>query len=188
MKKLIKVGDIAPVIDTKDLWGNKISVPANGKWVYLSFHRFAACPFCNLRTNELKRHYESFEKYNIEVIAIWPSDKDSLLHHAGGDKSPFPMLSDKNKNIYRAYGVTESSFIGAVRLLLHPQLIFKALRNKHKNIEVDADPNLMPASFLIDPVGTIQLAYYGKHFGDHPKIESILQIVKIMKIIYNSVF
>lgn len=62
--------------------------------------------------------------------------------------------------------------------MLHPQLIFNAIRNKHKNIEIDADPKLMPASFLIDPDGIIQLAYHGKHFGDHPKIESILQFVK----------
>lgn len=178
MNRIIKVGDTAPAFHATDLWGNKVSTPANGKWVYLSFHRFAACPFCNLRTNELIRHYESFEKHNIEVITIWPSDKDSLLRHAGSEKTPFPMLSDKSKSIYKAYGVTESSFMGAIRLLLHPQLIVNAMRNKHKNIEIDADPKLMPASFLVDPDGIVQLAYYGKHFGDHPKIESLLQLVK----------
>ena len=178
MKRIIKVGDTAPVIYTSDVWGNNISTPANGKWIYLSFHRFAACPFCNLRTNELIRHYNHFEKHNIEVVSIWPSDKHSLLRYAGSEKSPFPMLSDKNKGIYKVYGVTESSFMGAMRLLLHPQLIFNALRNKLKNIEIDADPKLMPASFLVDPDGIIQLAYYGKHFGDHPKIESIFQHTK----------
>ena len=178
MKRIIKAGDTAPAIHTADLCGNKISIPANGKWVYLSFHRFAACPFCNLRTNELIRHYERFEKHNIEVLSIWPSDKDSLLRYAGREKSPFPMLSDRNKRIYKVYGVTESSFIGAIRLLHHPQLIVNAIRSKHKNMEVDADPKLMPASFLVDPDGIIQLAYYGKHFGDHPKIESVLQFVK----------
>jgi thioredoxin-dependent peroxiredoxin len=178
MKRIIKVGDVAPAIHTSDLWGNQISTPAKGKWIYLSFHRFAACPFCNLRTNELIRHYELFEKHNIEVISIWPSDKDSLMRYAGSEKSPFPMLSDKNKSIYKAYGVTESSFTGAIRLLLHPQLIVDAIKNKDKNIEIDADPKLMPASFLVDPDGIIQMAYYGRHFGDHPKIESILQFIK----------
>lgn len=178
MNKIIKIGDTAPVINTTDLWGNNVSIPANDKWVYLSFHRFAACPFCNLRTNELIKNYELFEKRNIKVISLWPSDKDSLLRHAGSEKTPFPMLSDKNKNIYKAYGVTESSFTGAIKLLLHPQLIVNALKNKHKNIEIDADPKLMPASFLIDSDGIIQMAYYGKHFGDHPTIETILQYVK----------
>jgi peroxiredoxin len=178
MKKMINVGDSAPAIYTSDLWGRNINVPANDKWMYLSFHRFAACPFCNLRTKEMIRHYERFEKHQIEVVSIWPSDKDSLLRYAGSIKPPFPMLSDKNKRIYKAYGVTESSITGAVRLLLHPRLIFNALKYKHKNIEVDADPKLMPAGFLVAPNGIIQMAYYGKHFGDHPKIETILQSVK----------
>ncbi|MBK6263850.1 redoxin domain-containing protein [Marivirga sp. S37H4] len=178
MSIIIKVGDNAPAIHATDVWGNNISVPSNDKWIYLSFHRFAACPYCNLRTNELIRHYERFKKLNIEVVSIWPSDKDNLLRHAGSEKTPFPMLSDKNKSIYKAYGVTESSFMGGMRLLLHPQLMLNAIRNKHKNIEIDADPKLMPASFLVDPNGIIQLAYYGKHFGDHPKIELILQQLK----------
>lgn len=178
MKRMLQIGDTAPAIYTSDLWGNEISVPAKDKWIYVSFHRFAACPFCNLRTHELIRHYELFEKHNVEVISIWPSEKDSLLQHTAGEKSPFPMLSDKNKSIYKAYGVTESSLSGAVRLLLHPRLIFDALRKKGKTIEIDADPKLMPASFLIDPEGLVQLAYYGKHYGDHPTIESVLQHMK----------
>ena len=178
MKRIIRVGDTAPAIQATDLWGNVISVPAKDKWTYLSFHRFAACPFCNLRTNELIRHYDSFRKKDIEVISLWPSDKDNLLRYAGSEKSPFPMLSDKHKSIYQAYGVTESSWVGATRLLLHPQLILNALRHKHKDMEIDADPNLMPASFLVNPDGITQMAYYGKHFGDHPTIESIFQSIK----------
>lgn len=178
MKKIIKLGDKAPVLQASDLWNHKITVPNNGQWFFLSFHRFAACPFCNLRTNELIRNHETFEKKNIEIVSIWPSAKENLLLHAGNEKTPFPMLSDQEKRFYKAYGVTESSFAGAIKLLLHPQLMVKALKAKHKNIKVDADPNLMPASFLIDPEGIVQMAYYGKHFGDHPTIDSILSVVK----------
>jgi len=125
----------------------------------------------------LIRHYELFENHNVEVISIWPSEKEILLRYAASEKSPFPMVSDKKKSIYKAYGVSESSFSGAIRLLFHPKLIFKALRKNQKNIEIDADPKLMPASFLVAPDGIVQMAYYGKHFGDHPKIKSILQSI-----------
>ncbi|MEQ8471755.1 MAG: peroxiredoxin-like family protein [Marinoscillum sp.] len=178
MTKTIKMGDPAPAISTTDLWGTPVDIPAPGQWIYLSFHRFAACPFCNLRTNELIRNYPRFKQLNTEIISLWPSDKDHLLRHAGSEKPPFPMLSDQHKHLYKAYGVTESSWIGAVRLLLHPGLVLDALKNKHENIEADADPTLMPASFLVDPDGIIQFAYYGKHIGDHPPIDSILQVVK----------
>lgn len=178
MKRIIKTGNTAPKIHTTDLWGNKISVPANYTWYYLSFHRFAACPFCNLRTNELTRNYELFKKHNIEVVSIWPSDKDHLLRFIGKEKSPFPMLSDKKRRIYKAYGVIESSLVGGIRLLAHPKILFNAMKNTYKNMSIDEDVKLMPASFLVDPNGVIQMAHYGKHFGDHPKIESILQCIK----------
>ena len=179
MKKILKIGDETPVIYESDIWGREVNVPANGSWIYLSFHRFAACPFCNLRTNELIQNYDLFQNHNIEIISVWPSPKESLLRYAGSEKTPFPMLSGNNKSIYRAYGVTESSFIGAVRLLLHPQLITDTIKTKPKGIAIDSDPKLMPASFLIEPDGFIRMAYYGKHYGDHPKIKSVIQSIKL---------
>lgn len=174
MTKLIHVGDRAPILHEIDVWGNSISVPAQDKWFYLSFHRFAACPFCNLRTNELIRNYEHFQKNKVEIISLWPSSKENVLQFAGNETTPFPLISDPKKRIYEAYGVAESSFSGVVRLLLHPKLIFNAIKNKRDDIALDADPKLMPASFLISPDGIVKMAYYGKHFGDHPKIQTIL--------------
>ncbi|GLR17262.1 redoxin domain-containing protein [Portibacter lacus] len=178
MKRNLTVGDSAPPIQNIDIWDEEVKVPASDKWTYLSFHRFAACPFCNLRINQLRHQYEEFKKRNIRIIAVWPSDKDLLLHNADGAKMPFPMLSNANKQIYKDYGVTESSLMGAARLFLHPFLILKAIKNKVEKITVDADPNLMPASFLIDQEGRIKMAYYGKHFGDHPEIETIFSFLK----------
>lgn len=169
---------MVPVIQVIDVWGNSISVPAMDKWFYLSFHRFAACPFCNLRTNELVQNHELLQKNKVEIVSLWPSNKENLLQFAGNETTPFPLISDKNKRIYEAYGVTESSYTGAIRLFLHPQLIFNAKKNKRDDLELDADPKLMPASFLINPDGIVKMSYYGKHFGDHPKIESILNHIK----------
>ena len=177
MRKVIHVGDTAPGFQGMDVWGNSTSIPVTDKWTYLSFHRFAACPFCNLRTNELIQNYERFQEQKVEIVSLWPSSKENLLQFAGDEKTPFPLISDQNKRIYKAYGVTISSFAGAIRLLLHPTLVFNAIKNKRDGIAFDADQNLMPASFLINPDGIVTMAYYGKHFGDHPKIQAILNHV-----------
>ena len=181
MKVSLKAGDIAPPIHTADIWDEKVSVPSLSDWTYLSFHRFADCPFCNLRTNELVKNYNQFKQQKIAIVSIWPSEKEKLLQHDRGNSAPFPMLSDQEKIIYKAYGVTESSFLGAARLLLHPSTIANALKNKRKKIEVDADPKLLPASFLISPEGIVAMSFYGKHFGDHPTIQSIFESKKRIK-------
>lgn len=176
MKNLLKVGATAPIILEKDLWENVVKVPNEKQWVYLSFHRFASCPFCNLRTNELIRNYPKFKEKQIEIITIWPSKKELLLEHSNPDSAVFPILSDPKKHLYKAYGVKESSLKGAIRLLKHPRLIWEALTQSNKKLEIDSDPTLMPASFLIDPNGIIRMAYYGKHYVDHPSVKSILSI------------
>jgi len=177
MRKVIHVGDTAPILQVTDVWGKTVSIPDSEKWTYLSFHRFAACPFCNLRTNELIRNYERFQQNRVEVVSLWPSSKDHLLQFAGDEPTPFPLISDEKMQIYKAYGVTESSFVGAFRLLLHPKLMVGALKSRRKDIDFDGDPKLMPASFLIDPEGRVKMAYYGRHFGDHPDIQTILDHV-----------
>ena len=48
-------------------------------------------------------------------------------------------------------------------------------------MKIDADPKLMPASFLINPSGEIKMAYYGKHYADHAKVETIFENVELYK-------
>ena len=56
----------------------------------------------------------------------------------------------------------------------HPRLMYDAMKGKYKEIEVEADPKLMPASFLIAPDGVVKMA----HYGDHPIIETMLEFTK----------
>lgn len=64
-----------------------------------------------------------------------------------------------------------------LRLLFYPKLVKKAMEYKYDNPEIDGDSNLLPAEFLIDPKGNIAIAYYGKHYGDHIKIDKLINFV-----------
>ena len=61
-----------------------------GKQYMLSFFRFASCPFCNLRVNELVRRFGEFGK-DFTIIAVFTSPLDILARHAGGHNAPFPI-------------------------------------------------------------------------------------------------
>ena len=178
MKNILQSGDLAPTIDTTDIWGSPAISPKAEKWTYVSFHRFASCPFCNLRTNELIRTYSLFQENDIEIISIWPSSTTNMLKYVGSEQTPFSLVSDPKKRLFEQFGVIKSSRLGALKLLLHPKLVVDALKIKHKKMEIDSDPNLFPAGFLIDSNGIVQLAHYGKHFGDHALINELFQVVK----------
>jgi peroxiredoxin len=167
----------APTSSVIDIWDNTIDIPNSEQWIYLSFHRFADCPFCNLRTHELIKNIEKFNEKNIKIISIWPSEKRKLLQHSDNSTIGFHLVSDLDKKLYRMYHVTQSSVLGGLRMLMQPNLIFKSMRYMKKSMAIDSDPTLMPASFLIDPKGLLRLVHYGKNYGDHPEIESIFKVV-----------
>lgn len=172
---MLRIGETAPKFAIKDIHDTAVSLLQN-KYSFVSFHRFAACPFCVLRTRELIKAYPLFVQNNIEIISIWPSSTSNMLKYVGTENTPFPLIADSKKELFKKYHVVKSSGLSSLKLMLHPTHIYKALIGKYKNIEVDADPNLLPADFLVSPKGEILLAYYGKHFGDHVDIQQILSI------------
>ncbi len=172
---MLQTGQIAPNFIFKDINGSEVSLLQN-KYNFVSFHRFAACPFCVLRTRELINAYPQFEQNNIEIISIWPSSKNNMLKYVGTENAPFSMIADNKKELFEKYHVIHSSGLSAIKLMLHPLQILRAIKGKYRNMEVDANPNLLPAEFLVSPQGKILFTYYGKHFGDHADIQQILNI------------
>lgn len=177
----LKEGDQATGWSGVDVWQRDVSWPDGKTWYYLSFHRFASCPFCQLRTHELIKNHHRFLEKNVEIISIWPSTPELLLEYAGGDQTPFPMISDPQKQIYRSFGVVHKGLSGALRLMFHPGLILNSMKSRKGDIKPDADPMLFPAGFLIDPEGRVAMAYYGRHYGDHTPIDSILSHTNFKK-------
>jgi len=72
----------------------------NGNPFMLSFLRFASCPFCNLRVNELVRRFGEFSD-DFTIVAIFDSPLDNLTRHAEGHEAPFPVLADESNQYYR---------------------------------------------------------------------------------------
>lgn len=175
--KNIKEGFSAPKFKTTDIFGEQVSLPNNEKWVYLSFHRFSACPLCNLRTHELIKAYDEFRLSNIEIYSIWPSGKESMMEYVGKIEAPFPLIADPGMRLFKLYGVLHRSNIPMKGIRKEPKIWLNALKYKFKKFKVDGDGKLHPAGFLINPDGKVEIAYYGSHFGDHQAIEGVLSKV-----------
>lgn len=171
---LLKNGENAPAFKITDLKGKKTEVPVAGKWTFVSFHRFAACPFCVLRTHELIKASTSFSENNIEIISLWPSSEKNMKKFIGSNNTPFSLIADPEKKIYKKYGVTKSSMLSLIKLFIRPALLINTLKHMYINMKIDSRPDLLPAEFLINPEGKITIAHYGQHYGDHLPIPEII--------------
>lgn len=167
-------GQTAPDFKTEDVWGNSIDLrDYKGHKLMISFYRFSACPFCNMRVNKLMIECAAFEERGLKMVSFWQSPKESILKHVGKKNPPFPMIPDPLKEIYKLYRV-ETNWKGSIKLMMHdPSMAIEAMKGGFDPKTVDGEKNLIPADFLINPDLTINKAFYGKHIGDHIPLADI---------------
>lgn len=144
-----------------------------GKRFLLSFFRFAACPFCNLRVHELATRFEEFGG-NFTVVAIFDSSPENLRRHARRHHAPFPILADEQNIYYRRFGV-ERSLAGTLKgAAVHLPSVLNALFAKgYWPTSFGGALTTMPANFLVDETGIIRVAHYGRDEGDHLPFEQV---------------
>ena len=136
----------------------------------LSFFRFASCTFCNLRLHELVQRFAEFGD-DFTVVAVFDSPLDNLVRHADGHKAPFPILADESNRYYKEYRI-ERSISGVLKgMLLRMPTLMKSMLMGYVPTTIKGSMITMPADFLIDRHGVIQVAHYGNHEGDHLPFE-----------------
>lgn len=169
----MKSGDIAPVIELSAIDGSTFnSRQLAGRRYLVTFFRFATCPFCNMRVAEMVRRRQELGE-NFEIVAVFEADLPHLQKHAGRHLASFPILADPEAVSYRQYGIGKS-FFGVIKgFVSRIHVALTGMLRGYIPREISSRLLTMPASFLVDEHGVIQLAYYGRDEGDHLSFESI---------------
>jgi peroxiredoxin Q/BCP len=143
-----------------------------GKPFMLSFLRFASCPFCNLRINELVRRFDEFGN-DFTVIAVFDSPLDNLMRHAEGHQAPFPILADEKNKYYKEYAI-EHSVSGVLKgIFMRMPTLLNGMLKGYIPTTIKGSMTTMPADFLVDREGVIQVAHYGEDEGDHLSFDTV---------------
>jgi len=174
MSRLV-YGNVAPQFQVTSFQGEAIHLESyKGRYVLLSFYRYASCPFCNLRIHESIQKNDHFRSLGLEMIAVFQSPDDKLAEYVGKQPLNYPIIGDPDLQLYKLYRV-ETSWMGLFKaFLLKPHYVFKSifLRGFFPG-SIENEIQRLPADFLIDPQGKIEIAYYGKDIGDHIAYEAI---------------
>lgn len=116
MSDKLKVGDQAPNVEAETFGGEKIKLGdfKNKNIVALYFYPRDNTPTCTKEACSIRDGSKDFEKLGIQVLGV---STDSVKSHENFKKKydlNFPLLSDKSKEIIKAYGV-KSAFGSAKR-------------------------------------------------------------------------
>ncbi|MBC7707612.1 AhpC/TSA family protein [Polaromonas sp.] len=163
----LTAGQAAPNFNIVDVNGTPVALSNYaGKYVLVSFFRYAGCPFCNLTLIDLIERYKNFSDRGLQTVAFFQSDDESIAKYVAAKQPPFPVVADPQKVVYDMYKI-ESSKVGALKsLAAAPKTIAAIARGKVAQGALNGDSFLMPAQFVIGPDGTIVIAHYGTDFAD----------------------
>jgi len=174
----LSAGQAAPEFEVTDISTGKPIRLADfrGHKLLLSFHRYAACPFCNLHVHELSQCNEEFVRQGLKVVALFRSGPDRTLEQYGSRDVPFQIAADPKLSAYRAYGI-EQSLLGMLVSFIHPRGLYATLKGFFPG-KVDADVRSLPADFLVTPDQKIARAYYSTNITQHLSLTEIKEFAR----------
>lgn len=116
---MLKIGIMAPAIEALDQKGitHKLS-DYLGKWVLLYFYPRDNTPGCTVEACSLRDNFPHFEKTEAVILGVSTDSVESHEKFANKFSLPFTLLSDKEKNIVKAYEAT--GLIKRVSYLIDP--------------------------------------------------------------------
>jgi peroxiredoxin Q/BCP len=176
--KLTK-GQKAPNFKAIDIWGNEIELSkTTNQKTLLTFFRYAECALCNLRVSEIKIRKDELAQKNIRLIAIFESPVASLIKNvANVHQFDFIIIADQERKLYKLYNVTPSWF------KLIQTMSLKGITSVRKASKLGFQPggkiegkmHQIPADFLIDKNGILEIAHYGSNIIDHIALSEVLK-------------
>lgn len=141
----LEPGDVAPEFTLPDADGNPVSLASyRGRRVILYFYPAAMTPGCTTQANDFSSVLDELAAAGTAVIGVSPDKPDKLRKFADNEGLTFPLLSDFDKGVMDAYGA-----FGEKKL--YGKLTVGVIRS----------------TFVIDPEGKIEKAYYNVKATGH---------------------
>ena len=164
----LKVGAKIPDFWTRDINGQEVDSRNLNKTTLLVFLRYAGCPFCNLAVYRLSHEYKLLNKNGCDVIAFIQSTEENIEEHVIAQQKmtpPFPIVSDQQQDIYKLFGVAPNATRAAKYTAKNASHWVDAVfKKKFKQTSFDGQSFMVPAYFLVDKKGIVQLANYDASF------------------------
>ena len=147
---MIKVGDKAPTFTLRATDKSEISLADyKGKNIVLLFFPLAFTGVCTTELCTMRDDIGTYEGLDAQVLAVSVDSLFTLGKFKEAEKYNFPLLSDFNKTVSRAYGTFYEEFV----------LGMKGVSKR--------------SAFVIDKEGVVKYAEVLESAGDLPNFEAV---------------
>ncbi len=182
-----EVGDRAPDALLSDLERREVRLSSVWKTrpAVVVFLRYFGCPFCQTQVVILRNEHDRIRDAGAEVGLVGHGDPEEAVRFAASKRLPFPLLLDRDRGAYRAYGLVR----GRAMQVLSPRValpwIKAELASETRQRGLNGGSFLqMPGTFVVDSggvvrarSGTIRMAHRNRHFADAPSVDRLLDVL-----------
>jgi peroxiredoxin len=169
-----EIGDKIEGLSLPGIDGKQFSLDqVQGRRYMISFMRFSACPFCQLRIHQLISRWQELDE-NFTVIAVFDSSLENLQKHSVKHKAPFSILADASAVYYQKFSI-QHSVMGALKAMFFrmPTLLYAMFVKGYLPSSIKGNMTTLPADILVDENGVIRAIYQGNDSADHLPFEKI---------------
>ncbi len=147
----LKEGDPAPLFSAAAAGAIVTLAGLRGQSVLLYFYPRDNTPGCTLEACAFRDHLDQFKKRGIVVLGVSADSSASHDKFARRFRLPFPLLSDADKTIARAYGAWgEKTFLGRKYMGLRRITFLIGPDGRIKKIWRKVKPSQHPAEVLAE--------------------------------------
>jgi peroxiredoxin len=174
----LTIGDRAPNFTLPDALGQPITLAdllSQGP-VVATFYRGEWCPYCNVQLRGLEAALPRMRELGASLVAISPQAADHSLSLSEKNELTYPVLSDLDQEVIRAYRV---QFTLAEDL---EDLQVNVFQNDPAIQNADHTRSLpVPATFVIDRDGIVAAAFVSADWRYRPEPADIIAVLETLQ-------
>lgn len=137
--------------------------------VVVTFYRGEWCPYCNIQLRGLQAALPRLRELGASLVAISPQAADHGLSITEKDELAFPVLSDLDQSVIRAYRI-QFTLTGDLE-----DLQVNVFKNDPATQNADHTRSLpVPATFVIDRGGIVRAAFVSADWRYRPEPADIV--------------
>ena len=125
----------------------------------------------------MRHRYDEFRARGTDVLVLTFEPLERAERYLAADDVAFPVLSDPERRVYRAYGLEQGALW---RWLLPPVWLgYARLLGEGRRLQRPrADPLQLGGDFVVDPSGRLALAHPAADPADRPTVADLLAVVR----------
>lgn len=140
-------GDVAPDFTLPDAGGKDVSLASyRGRCVLLYFYPAAMTPGCTKEAGDFQASQDDLAGAGYAVVGVSPDPPDKLRHFRDSEALTFPLLSDTDRAVMKAYGAYGEK-------QLYGKTVVGVIRS---TFVVDADGRIARAQYNVKATGHVE--------------------------------